>query len=97
LTSPTILPLYFDAWATCQIVCDGRRVGKFRDRGEAEVYLVKLETNPRHVPGQQASAELLTLAQESASALRLRGGKWKRKVIEEEDVIDEELNLEIPF
>ena len=94
-----IKPLFFDeAWVVCQIVAsDGRQLGKFRDRAEAEAYLTKLETTPRHVPGQQADPELRALAEESASALRLRGGNWKRKAIEEEDKVDASRNLELPF
>lgn len=97
MMSYEIKPLFFDAdWATCQVVLGTRRIGKFRDTAEAETYVTKLETMPRAVPGQ-ASVELRALAEELASDLRLKGGKWKRKVIEEEDVIDADLNLEIPF
>jgi hypothetical protein len=97
-----IKPIFFDAeWATQQVVAsDGRQVGKFRDLAEAEAYLVELSTTPRHVPGQMASPELRQLANELSSKLRLRGGKWKRKAIEEEDKEDKvqaDINLEIPF
>jgi hypothetical protein len=101
MSSYVIKPLFFDEWATCQIVSGKRQVGKFRDRAEAEAYLAELSTTPGHapghVPGQAASPELRQLASELSSALRLRGGKWKRKVIEEEDDVHGDINMEIQF
>lgn len=97
-TQYAVKPLFFDAeWATCQVVSGKRQVGKFRDAAEAEAYVAKLEKAPRYDPTQPASPELRALAIELASALRLRGGNWKRKAIEEEDKVDADANMEIPF
>jgi hypothetical protein len=73
----------FDWWRLELFAPDGRFIARFRDQGEADAYLEKLSRSPKTVPG--------------TVLLRLRGGKWKRKEIEEEDVVDAELNLEIPF
>lgn len=96
MTPTVIRPLFFDAWATCRVVVGDRQIAKFRTMTEAEAYVTKLEKTTPAVPGS-VNAELQALADELASALRLRGGKWKRKIIEEEDVVDAELNTELPF
>ena len=102
MTEYVIKPIYFDAcdWATCQVMDGKRQIGKFRSSTEAEAYLARLEATPRCVPtalGGRPNPEFVALAAELASALRLRGGKWKRKAIEEEDVRQTEANMEIPF
>jgi hypothetical protein len=83
--------LGFDWWRF-ELWSGPRFIARFRDRAEGEAYLARL-ARPPTLPGPEFQA----LADELASALRLRGGTWKRKEIEEDDAIDVERNAELPF